>query len=240
MEIKACLDAAGARYREIDDDDALCEQVAELLADGKVVAWFQGRMEFGPRALGSRSILGDPRSEHMQSTMNRKIKFRESFRPFAPSVLEESCVNYFAMRDGDESPYMLVVAPVREAHRRDVEAAQRKQRGFAMLGVPRSDVPAVTHVDSSARVQTVDPIRHPRFHKLIAKFRDKTGCPMLINTSFNVRGEPIVCSPSDAYRCFMATEIDALVIENFVVTKSGQPVASSLRGEAYATQFVFD
>lgn len=239
-EVRRSLDGQAAVYRTFDDDAALCRHVADLLADEKVVGWFQGRMEFGPRALGSRSILGDPRSSAMQSTMNRKIKFRESFRPFAPSVLRESVAEWFDMPPDDDAPYMTLVASVRDAHRRDGTDASRALTGFDRLGVVRSDVPAVTHVDHTARVQTVDAERHGRYHRLLTAFRDLTGCPMLINTSFNVRGEPIVCSPADAYRCFMATDIDTLVIENFVLRKADQPSADTPATEAYLGQFALD
>jgi carbamoyltransferase len=176
----------------------------------------------------------------MQSVMNRKVKFRESFRPFAPSVLQQSAADYFELRADDESPYMLLVVPVRPAHRCDVDDESRTLRGLDMLKVRRSTVPAVTHVDYSARVQTVDAKRHRRYYALISKFRDKTGCPMLINTSFNVRGEPIVCSPADAYRCFTATGIDVLVIENFVLRKDEQTAPPEALAEEYASQYVLD
>ncbi len=239
-EVKACLDAVGARYRALASEDELCDQVADLLAQEKVVGWFEGRMEFGPRALGGRSILGDPRSIRMQSVMNLKIKFRESFRPFAPSVLEESVADYFEMRVGEQSPYMLVVAPVQKSRRLDTACASDTTQGFDKLKVQRSQIPAVTHVDCSARVQTVDAERHRRFYKLISKFRDKTGCPLLINTSFNVRGEPIVASPADAYRCFMATDIDALVIENFILRKDEQPAQLKSAAADYVKSFALD
>jgi carbamoyltransferase len=239
-EVKACLDSVGARYRALASEDELCDQVADLLAQEKVVGWFEGRMEFGPRALGGRSILGDPRSIRMQSVMNLKIKFRESFRPFAPSVLEESVADYFEMRVGEQSPYMLVVAPVQNSRRLDTACASNTAQGFDKLKVQRSQIPAVTHVDCSARVQTVDAERHGRFYKLISKFRDKTGCPLLINTSFNVRGEPIVASPADAYRCFMATDIDALVIENCILRKDEQPVLLKSAAADYVKSFALD
>jgi carbamoyltransferase len=239
-QVKAQLDSAGAKYREFSDEDALCDHVADLLASEKVVGWFQGRMEFGPRALGGRSILGDPRSTQMQSVMNLKIKFRESFRPFAPSVLEEFVGEYFEMRDREQSPYMLLVAPVQRAYRRDVNGESHKVQGLDKLKIHRSEVPAITHVDYSARVQTVDAERHGRYYKLISSFRKKTGCPVLINTSFNVRGEPIVATPADAYRCFMATNIDALVVENFVMRKDEQAAMSKPAAEAYVNQFSLD
>ncbi|HZR45954.1 MAG TPA: carbamoyltransferase C-terminal domain-containing protein, partial [Candidatus Manganitrophaceae bacterium] len=210
-----------AVYEELDDE-ALIGSVAEILASGQVVGWFQGRMEFGPRALGGRSILGDPRSEKMQSTMNRKIKFRESFRPFAPSVLSESASEFFDL--DRPSPYMMLTAPVREKHRLPVTEEGRRRFGLDRLQVKRSSIPAVTHVDDSARVQTVHKETNRRFHQLIAAFRDRTGCPLLVNSSFNVRGEPIVCTPEEAYRCFMRTGIDYLVIENLLLAKSKQPL----------------
>ena len=240
VEIRGFLDQAGAVYHEYPGDDPLCDMVAGLLADETVVGWFQGRMEFGPRALGGRSILGDARSREMQSTMNLKIKFRESFRPFAPSVLAERTGEYFEMRSSDESPYMLLVAPVREGQRLPVDDAAAGLKGIDKLKVPRSRIPAVTHVDYSARVQTVDSDRHGRYRLLIEKFDQKTGCPVLINTSFNVRGEPIVCTPSDAYRCFLATNMDVLVLENFVLLKKEQPNAVVIDVEAYLAQFQLD
>jgi carbamoyltransferase len=239
-EVKAQLDAAGAHYQEFADEDSLCDHVADLLAHEKVVGWVQGRMEFGPRALGSRSILGDPRSTQMQTVMNVKIKFRESFRPFAPSVLEEFVADYFEMRDHEQSPYMLLVAPVQKSRRRTVNGESHKMQGLDKLKINRSEVPAITHVDYSARVQTVDAERHGRYYKLISKFREKTGCPVLINTSFNVRGEPIVASPADAYRCFLATNIDALVVENFVMKKADQPAMAKPEANAYISQFSLD
>jgi carbamoyltransferase len=239
-EVKAFLDSVGARYDEFADDDALCARVADLLAAQKVVGWFQGRMEFGPRALGGRSILGDPRSTEMQSVMNQKIKFRESFRPFAPSILEECAPDYFEMRKGEQSPYMLLVAPVQKSQRKPVDPRANELVGLDKLRVDRSRVPAVTHVDLSARVQTVDAERHGRYHKLICAFRDKTGCPVLINTSFNVRGEPIVGTPADAYRCFMATNMDVLALENFVLKRDDQPAVPKAARDAYVGQFSLD
>jgi carbamoyltransferase len=201
-------------------DDALFERVADELANGKIVGWLQGRMEFGPRALGGRSILGDARSPKMQSVMNLKIKYRESFRPFAPSVLRERVSDYFDLEA--DSPYMLLVAPVKEK-RRNPAAPQHKQLwGIDLLNVPRSDIPAVTHLDYSARVQTVHEETNPRYHKLLRTFEARTGYAVLVNTSFNVRGEPIVCTPEDAYRCFMRTEMDLLVLENCVLVKTDQ------------------
>src|SRR5262249_54748808 len=191
------------------------------LAEEKVVGWFDGRMEFGPRALGARSILGDPRSPRMQAQMNLKIKFREGFRPFAPSVLRERVADYFEL-DGD-SPYMLLVAPVRRERQIPMTAEQRRLWGIDQLNVPRSDLPAITHIDYSARIQTVDAETNPHYHELLHAFAELTGCGVVVNTSFNVRGEPIVCTPADAYRCFMRTEIDALVLYPFLLEKRGQP-----------------
>ena len=218
-EIRTALDGYGARYRRLSDDQ-LYPAVAKALAEEKVVGWFQGRMEFGPRALGNRSILGDPRSPRMQRTLNMKIKFRESFRPFAPAVLREEVAKWFEI-DCD-SPYMLQVAPVVPSCRRTITEEERSLTGLALLNIPRSDVPAVTHVDYSARIQTVHQDTNPRFRRLIEAFHRLTGCPILVNTSFNIRDEPIVCSPEDAYRCFMGTEMDMLVCENFVLEKSAQ------------------
>ncbi len=238
--IAAFLDQRRVPYRRFDTDEALCDAVAGLLAEGKVCGWVQGRMEFGPRALGSRSILGDPRSQAMQSVMNVKIKFRESFRPFAPSVLEERAHEFFEVRPGEQSPYMLLVAPVRAEKRLSVNGAAEGLFGIDKLKVPRSVVPAVTHVDYSARIQTVDADRHGRYHTLLRAFEQRTGCPLVINTSFNVRGEPIVCTPEDAYRCFMGTNMDALVLERFVLLKSEQPGGGELRNQDYLAQFALD
>lgn len=219
-QVRKELSAMGARFHELPEDQ-LFERVADLLASEKVVGWCQGRMEFGPRALGNRSILGDPRSRSMQANMNLKIKFRESFRPFAPAVLRERVSDYFEI-DSD-SPYMLLVAPVCKQRRIALDAEQEKLFGIAKLNVPKSDIPAVTHVDYSARVQTVSKETHPVFWRLLSTFEKKTGCAVLVNTSFNVRGEPIVCSPTDAYRCFMRTNMDALVFENCIMLRSEQP-----------------
>ena len=196
-------------------------RTAEALAQEQVVGWLQGRMEFGPRSLGNRSIVGDPRSPRMQSVMNLKIKYRESFRPFAPAILRERLNDYFEM-DCD-SPYMLLVAPVSQKRRIALTEEEGRKWGIDLLNVPKSDIPAVTHVDYSARIQTVHERTNPRFHRLIKAFEGKTGCPVIVNTSFNVRGEPIVCTPEDAYRCFMRTEMDTLVLGNFVLDKVGQP-----------------
>lgn len=218
--IKSFLDGKGAAYESYNDTD-LCEHVAGLLADEKVVGWFQGRMEFGPRALGARSILGDARSRGMQSTLNLKIKFRESFRPFAPAVLAERVSDWFEL--DRPSPYMLLVANVRPEHLTPLGTEDRAARGFDKLKVARSSVPAITHVDNSARIQTVAAEDHPLFYELIKRFEARTGCPVIINTSFNVRGEPIVCTPEEAYTCFMRTNMDYLVMGPFVLDKAKQP-----------------
>ncbi len=239
-EVKQFLDKVGAKYRHFDNDEALCDFVASQIVDEKVIGWLQGRMEFGPRALGARSILGDARSPKMQSVMNLKIKFRESFRPFAPSILEERVDEYFEMREREQSPYMLLVAPVREDKRSQVNGENGKLKGIDKLKVIRSEVPAITHVDYSARVQTVDPDRHGRYYNLLKKFEEKTGSPVFINTSFNVRGEPIVCSPEHAYRCFMSTNMDVLVLERYVLLKDEQPDATQHEIDDYLAQFQLD
>lgn len=239
-EIRTFLDAHGAKYRTFDTDEALCDCVAELMASEKVIGWLQGRMEFGPRALGSRSILGDARSRQMQSVMNLKIKFRESFRPFAPSVLEERVDEFFETRPHEQSPYMLLVAPVRREKRTNGEAEMAGLEGVDKLKVERSVVPAITHVDYSARVQTVDAERHGRYHLLLRKFAERTGTPLVINTSFNVRGEPIVCAPEHAYRCFMATNMDVLVLERSVLLKEDQPQRIDHPIDEYLAQFQLD
>src|ERR687898_724774 len=218
-EIVRFLASQEAPYVRLSDADML-ERVADELAAGKVIGWFQGRMEFGPRALGGRSIIGDARSTKMQSVMNLKIKYRESFRPFAPSVLRERVNDYFEL-DAD-SPYMLLVAPVVEKRRIAPTEKEQSLWGIDLLNVPKSDIPAATHVDYSARVQTVHEETNPRYHALLRAFEAKTGCGVLVNTSFNVRSEPIVCSPEDAYRCFMRTAIDILVLENCVLYKDQQ------------------
>ncbi len=219
-EIRRYLDSVGAVYTQLDDDE-LMPKLAEVLDGENVVGWFQGRMEFGPRSLGGRSIIGDPRSARMQSVMNLKIKYRESFRPFAPAVLAEKVSDYFEL-DG-RSPYMLLVAPVKKERRRSMSEEEQKLFGIEKLNVARSDLPAITHVDYSARVQTVHADTNPRFHRLLKAFEERTGCGVLVNTSFNVRGEPIVCTAEDAYRCFMRTEMDYLVLENFLLHKPDQP-----------------
>ena len=240
-EARAFLDRIGATYRAYEDEAALLDAVAGRIAAGQVVGWLQGRMEFGPRALGSRSILGDARSPEMQSLMNLKTKFRESFRPFAPSVLRERAAEWFLMAPGLESPYMLLVAGVRPEKRLPVDDAARGLAGLdRLLKAVRSTIPAVTHVDYSARVQTVDPERHGRYWRLLRRFEEKTGCPVVINTSFNVRGEPIVCSPEHAYRCFMATNMDVLVLEDCVLLKEEQPAARRHEVDRYLAQFDLD
>jgi carbamoyltransferase len=236
-EIQNFLDSVGASYRRVDQSE-LAEAVAGLLAREKVVGWFQGRMEFGPRALGARSILGDPRSPRMQSQMNLKIKFRESFRPFAPSVLRERVADYFEL-DCD-SPYMLLVAPVREHLRVSVSEREEKLFGVEKLNVPRSVIPAVTHVDYSARVQTVRREDNPAYYDLIAAFGRLTDCPVVVNTSFNVRGEPIVCTPEQAYTCFMRTEMDCLVIGEFVLEKGAQDASAFVDDAAWQEEFQLD
>ena len=219
-DIEKRLAAVGGKFRAVPDDE-LIVRVAQLLEQGKVIGWFQGRMEFGPRALGGRSIIGDPRNQTMQSTMNLKIKYRESFRPFAPSVLYEATSDYFELNA--KSPYMLMVANVQPSLQIEMTAEQEALFGIDKLNVPRSKIPAVTHVDYSARIQTVHDDTNPRYHALLKTFYERTGCPVVVNTSFNVRGEPIVCTPEDAYRCFMRTEMDYLVVENCILSKPEQP-----------------
>ena len=239
-DIRRTLDAQGAKYTLIDDEDRLLSAVTDLLLGEKVVGWVQDRMEFGPRALGARSIIGDPRSPKMQQTMNLKIKFRESFRPFAPSVLLDHTSEYFDLPRHD-SPYMLIVAPVRESRRIAGSGdAMKDLTGIEKLNVPRSEVPAVTHVDFSARVQTVTPEANGRYDRLIRRFYERSGCPVLVNTSFNIRGEPIVCTPQDALRCFLGTEMDALVIEDFLLLKQDQPRMSAGQADAYKRSFQLD
>jgi len=218
-EIERFLTNQGAPYVRLTDAE-LFDRVADEMASGKIIGWFQGRMEFGPRALGGRSILGDARNPQMQSVMNLKIKYRESFRPFAPSVLRERVADYFEMNA--DSPYMLLVAPVLEKRRTEMTKEQEALWGIERLNVARSDIPAVTHIDYSARIQTVHETSHPRYYALLKAFEAKTGCGVIVNTSFNVRGEPIICTPADAYRCFMRTEIDLLVLENCVLKKAEQ------------------
>lgn len=218
-EIAERLSAAGAHFDTLDEEKII-DQTATALSDGKAVGWFQGRMEFGPRALGGRSILGDPRSPSMQKTLNLRVKYRESFRPFAPSVLREDLAEWFEI-DAD-SPYMLMVADVVENRRRAMTVDEQKLFGIDKLNVPRSDIPAVTHVDYSARIQTVHRDTNPRYHALLTRFKEQTGCPVLVNTSFNVRGEPIVCTPEDAFRCFMGSDIEVLAIGNCYLRKENQ------------------
>ena len=232
--IEKRLTAAGARYTVLSQEEMI-DKTAQALADQDAVAWFQGRMEFGPRSLGARSILGDPRSPTMQKNLNLKVKYRESFRPFAPSVLREDVADWFEL-DGD-SPYMLMVADVRKERRRDATAEQKGLFGIDMLNIVRSDIPAVTHVDNSARIQTVHAETNPLYYRLLKRFKTLTGCPVLINTSFNVRGEPIVCTPEDAFRCFMGNELDLLVIGNCVLEKKDQDPRLKLD---YSTAFDLD
>jgi len=219
VTVQEILDEADANY-DVLDDAQLFGDVATALSDEKVVGWFQGRTEFGPRALGNRSILGDPRSERMQRMLNIKIKYRESFRPFAPAVLREDVSEFFDL-EGD-SPYMLLVAQVKDKLHQDLSAKEAALKGLDKLYAVRSSVPAITHVDYSARIQTVHSDTNPRFHSLLEAFKELSGNGMLVNTSFNVRDEPIVCSPEDAYRCFMATEMDMLVLGNIVLLKESQ------------------
>jgi carbamoyltransferase len=234
-DIEARLSKAGARYEVIGDETELMERTVDSLANGDAVGWFQGRMEFGPRALGGRSILGDPRNPTMQKTLNLKIKYRESFRPFAPSVLREDVDEYFEL-DGD-SPYMLMVADVKRNRRRRMSEAEEQLFGIDKLNVPRSDIPAVTHVDYSARIQTVHRETNPRYHALLSTFKKRTGCSVLVNTSFNVRGEPIVGSPEDAFRCFMGTEMETLVVGNCILKKPDQDMALA---QDYKDKFELD
>lgn len=241
-EIEKALKAVGAHYERYSDEEQLLKSTAERIAGGKIVGWFNGRMEFGPRALGGRSILGDPRSSDMQSRMNLKIKYRESFRPFAPSVLTEDAPLYFDL--AEESPYMLIVAPINETIRAQLAEEERKLMEDADLtkrvNVRRSDLPAITHVDMSARIQTVDAQRGGRYFKLLQAFKEATGCGVLVNTSFNVRGEPIVNTPMDAIRCFLATEMDTLVIEDFVLHRDSQPEELLERFRTHIENFKLD
>jgi carbamoyltransferase len=245
-QIAQFLAGRAAPHQRYDNEGELLQCVAQMLAEGKIIGWLHGRMEFGPRALGARSIIGDARNPTMQATMNLKIKFRESFRPFAPCVLQERASDYFALRPDQESPYMLLVAPVREQHRVAISDADRQKMTAApdlrhRVNIVRSTVPAITHVDYSARVQTVDEARHGRFYRLMKAFEQITDCPVIVNTSFNVRGEPIVCTPQEAYRCFLATDMDALVLEDFVLRKEqmNQAVTAAER-EKYLAQFELD
>ncbi|WP_024508651.1 carbamoyltransferase [Bradyrhizobium sp. ARR65] len=233
-EIERRLGQAGARFAVLREDEMIAA-TAQALADQLAVGWFQGRMEFGPRSLGARSILGDPRSPTMQKNLNLKVKYRESFRPFAPAVLREDVADWFEL-DSD-SPYMLIVADVRREKRRAMTAAEQALFGIDKLNVARSDIPAVTHIDYSARIQTVSAATNPLFHRLLTQFKALTGCPVLVNTSFNVRGEPIVCTPEDAFRCFMGNELDLLVVGNCVLKKSEQDPALK---QDYSSAFELD
>jgi carbamoyltransferase len=241
-DIGRFLKAQNAPHHFIADEKELLAKVVAAMTAEKVVGWFQDRMEFGPRALGARSIIGDARSEKMQSQMNLRIKFRESFRPFAPSVLIEDVPEYFEL--DRESPYMLLVAPVREDKRcRPSEEQQRAMKDPDLrkrVNVKRSTIPAITHVDMSARIQSVDEQRNGRYYRLIREFKRQTGCGVIINTSFNIRGEPIVCTPQDAYRCFLASDMDVLVLENYVLYKSEQPQLSTAEREKYLGSFSLD
>ncbi|MGE3309782.1 MAG: carbamoyltransferase [Limisphaerales bacterium] len=245
-DVRRYVEQAGLPYHHHPEESALLDAVAKLLAEGKIIGWFHGRMEFGPRALGARSILGDARNATMQATMNLKIKFRESFRPFAPIVLQERASEIFEMKPGEESPYMLIVAPVREKYRKALsDEESRRMREDPDLrnrvNMVRSEFPAITHVDYSARIQTVDGVRHPRLHRLMRAFEGLTGSPVLVNTSFNIRGEPIVCAPADAARCFLATEMDVLVLENHVLLKSEMPAtATEPEKKKYLASFDLD
>jgi carbamoyltransferase len=233
--IEQRLRSAGARFDVASDDCAMIDQTANALGSGKAVGWFQGRMEFGPRALGARSILGDARSPSMQKTLNLKVKYRESFRPFAPAVLREDVAEWFDLND--DSPYMLLVADVKDNHRRAMTDSEQRLFGIDKLNVVRSTIPAVTHVDYSARVQTVHRETNPLFYELLQTFKSQTGCPVLVNTSFNVRGEPIVCTPEDAFRCFMGTDLDLLVVGRAMLRKDQQDFA---RKQDYAGGFAPD
>jgi carbamoyltransferase len=240
-EIGAFLDKSGAVHERFQDENDLLAETARAIEDGQVVGWFQGRMEFGPRALGSRSILGDPRNPEMQAKMNLSIKYRESFRPFAPIILAEDASEYFELEG--TSPYMLVVAPVRENIRRPLSDEDKERMRdpdlIKRVNIPRSDLPAITHIDMSARIQTVDE-RHGRLRRLLLAFKERTGCPVLVNTSFNVRGEPIVCTPEEAYDCFLGTEMDMLVLENCILEKKNQPELSPEQKQAYLERFELD
>jgi carbamoyltransferase len=228
------LSTCGAKFDTVSESEMI-DQTAQALADGKAVGWFQGRMEFGPRSLGGRSILGDPRSEKMQKTLNLKVKYRESFRPFAPSVLREDVSEWF---EADyDSPYMLLVDDVKKDKRIQMTKGEESLFGIDKLNIKRSSIPAVTHVDYSARIQTVHKETNPKYHALITKFKEKTGCSVVVNTSFNVRGEPIVCTPKDAFKCFMGTELDVLVVGNCVLRKKQQ---DELLVEDYKEKYELD
>lgn len=234
-KISTYLDSVNAKYQRMNDKE-LMPKLADILTQEKVIGWFQGRMEFGPRSLGGRSIIGDPRSKKMQTVMNLKIKYRESFRPFAPSVLANRASDFFDL--SSDSPYMLIVAPVKESLRINLTEQQKNLFGIELLNIKRSELPAITHVDYSARVQTVHKQTNPRYYQMISSFEEKTGCPVIINTSFNVRGEPIVCTPEDAYRCFMRTEMEYLVLENYLLAKSEQPAWK--KDESWKDEFELD
>jgi carbamoyltransferase len=229
--VAADLEQLGAKFSELADERALCERVAELIAQGKVVGHFCGRMELGPRALGNRSILADARAPDMQAHLNRAIKFRESFRPFAPAVLREDAASWFELGPNESSPYMQFTVPVHPSQRRTCDS---RLVGLDRSAQLRSSIPAVTHVDHSARVQTVEAAHNPRLHAILRAFKQRTGCPLVINTSFNVRGEPIVASPADAYRCFMHSGLDVLVIENYLLLKPDQPAADQASAPRFA------
>jgi len=234
-EIISYLENINVPFQTLEDSE-LFEKLAQIIDEGKVIGWFNGPMEFGPRALGGRSIIGDPRNQEMQSVMNLKIKYRESFRPFAPSTLEEDVANQFEMNV--KSPYMLIVAPVKKELCKEMTKEQKNLFGIDKLNISRSSVPAITHVDYSARVQTVSEKINPRYYKLISAFKQRTGCPTIVNTSFNVRGEPIVCTPQDAYRCFMRTEMDVLVLQNQILIKSEQ--TKTEKDEIWKEEFELD
>ena len=241
-DIKAFLDEKKIPYNYFEKEEDLLEAIVKEMVDLNVVGWFSGRMEFGPRALGSRSIIGDPRSESMQSQMNLRIKFRESFRPFAPCVLAEEVSDYFDL--DRESPYMLIVADVKKELWNELTDEQRELMKHPDLrkrvNVPRSTLPAITHVDMSARIQTIDEERHGRYYRLMKEFKRQTGCGVIVNTSFNIRGEPIVCTPADAYRCFMASDMDTLVLENFLLRKKEQPEQDESSKQKYIKSFDLD
>jgi len=232
--IEAELTKCGAKFESVSEGEMI-EQTAQALADGKAIGWFQDRMEFGPRSLGGRSILGDPRSEQMQKTLNLKVKYRESFRPFAPSVLREDVSDWF---EADyDSPYMLLVDDVKKDKRIEMTQKEESLFGIDKLNIKRSSIPAVTHVDYSARIQTVHKQTNPKYHALITKFKEKTGCAVVVNTSFNVRGEPIICTPEDAFKCFMGTELDVLVVGNCLLKKEHQDKALA---EDYKEKYELD
>lgn len=233
-QIENDLEKAGGIFKKLEEDKLL-QVVSEHLSNGKAVGWFQGRMEFGPRALGNRSILADPRSEKMQKLLNLKVKFRESFRPFAPSILREKVAEYFELNY--DSPYMLIVSKINKKIQIEMNEIEKKLFGIEKLNVKRSLIPAVTHVDYSARIQTVHKDTNPKFYRLIERFNNLAGCPILVNTSFNVRGEPIVGSPNDAFRCFMGTDLDILVIENLILEKSNQNLSLQ---EDYKNKYELD